>query len=571
MEERLSAQLLEVLVSEKLASKEQINSVLKSTPWEASTHKEIEQLIASGIINENQVANLLAGLYSLPIMDVTHIDPDAMSSLSFELVVEHQCLPFRVQKNAVIIAIADPCRTEALQAFLALWEQPIGFVLTTFTNLRDSISRASQDTSNQSQNPLRSAQPSTKSFEKTNTAAHAGLTQTAKRISARESVSNIFNEILTYAITKGASDIHIEPDPKTIKVRMRIEGTLVEVFHIPTELKEQLNSRIKILASLDIAERRIPQDGRLQFSNGKSEYNFRLNTMPSIYGETVALRVLRPENAFLKLSEIGFTQEQLTIVNKGINAASGMILITGPTGCGKTTTLYSALSEIKNGTEKIVTVEDPVEYNLDGITQVQVNNETGLGFATILKALLRQDPDIILVGEIRDSETATTAVQAALSGHLVLSTLHTHDAPGAILRLLNMGIEPFLVLTSVTTVIAQRLVRKICLGCRTEVSIPEEIMTMLGEDRVHIRNPRFFRGKGCEKCLGLGFKGRAAVYEVLELNEAVKESILKGENPITFKRKAMDAGMKSLRQSALRLALDGVTSLEEALATTVER
>ena len=354
-------------------------------------------------------------------------------------------------------------------------------------------------------------------------------------------------------------------------MRFRLEGALFDVFQVPPELKDQLISRTKVISGLDISEHRVPQDGRTKIKVGNEDISFRVNVMPSLYGENVVFRILRQSNLSLTMDKIGFNARQLEIMRAGILAPNGMLLVTGPTGSGKTTTLYSALMELNLTTSKIVTVEDPVEYTLPGVTQVQINKETGLDFSEVLRSLLRQDPDIILVGEIRDQETAKVAVQAALTGHLVFSSLHTNDAPSAIVRLLNMGVEPFAVLGAVTLVVAQRMVRRICPGCAQKTSASEAELKVLGADRVIVEKVQFMRGVGCDICLGGGYQGRGAIFEVLELNDSLKESILKGENPIAIKRRAIESGMMTLRQSALHVVAAGMTTLEEAIGSTLEK
>jgi type IV pilus assembly protein PilB len=329
-------------------------------------------------------------------------------------------------------------------------------------------------------------------------------------------------------------------------------------------------ARFKIMSRMDIAEQRVPQDGRIKLRSGGSDIDFRVNSMPTLFGEKIVLRLLGKGNLQLDLKKLGFESQQLETFKKGVMASNGMVLVTGPTGSGKTTTLYSALQELNVTSDNLSTVEDPVEYNLEGVNQVQVNKDVGLTFASVLRALLRQDPDTVLVGEIRDYETAEVAIQAALTGHLVLSTLHTNDAPSTITRLVNMGVEPFLVVASLNTIVAQRLLRTICPKCKVEAPVPESKLIELGFPATQVKTMKMYRGTGCPNCGNSGYKGRVAIYEVMDFSNALKEMVLRGESMIEIKKQAVKEGMKTLRASALSRAAEARTSLEEALSMTME-
>lgn len=396
------------------------------------------------------------------------------------------------------------------------------------------------------------------------------IIQKVRRFKPTEPVAQILNSIFTEAVSKGASDIHIEPQADTICVRFRFEGVLFDIFEIPIEVKEQFSNRVKVTAGMDIAERRVPQDGRARIQVGRDDVNFRASVMPSLFGETIVFRMLKQSDLDLDIAKLSFNKKQLTDFLKALKAPNGMLLVTGPTGSGKTTTMYSAIAALNERSVKIATVEDPIEYNLAGITQVQVNKEAGLDFASSLKGLLRQDPDIIMIGEIRDQETATIAVQAALTGHLVLSSLHTNDAASAVLRLLNMKIEPFAVLAAINAVVAQRLVRKICQHCAQPYQVTEEQLNYLGSDRVIVEGMQHVRGVGCDACFGGGYRGRASIFEVLTLDDGIKQLFLRGENIMNIKKYAYAHGMHTLRQSSLAMVAAGITTLEEAVATTLE-
>jgi type IV pilus assembly protein PilB len=382
-------------------------------------------------------------------------------------------------------------------------------------------------------------------------------------------VVKLANFVLTDAIKRRASDIHIEPYEKEFRVRYRVDGVLYEVMRPPLKLRNALSSRLKIMSSLDIAERRLPQDGRIKLKVGKGrEMDFRVSVLPTIYGEKIVLRLLDKASLQLDMTKLGFEVESLKDFQEAIHRPYGMILVTGPTGSGKTTTLYSALADLNKTTDNISTAEDPVEYNFAGINQVQIKEEIGLTFAAALRSFLRQDPDIIMVGEIRDYETAEIGVKAALTGHLVLSTLHTNDAPSTITRLLNMGIEPFLVSSSLNLILAQRLARRICANCREEVKIPQKALMDAGMKPERLKQARPSRGKGCDECNGTGFRGRVALYEVMPVKEDLKDLILRGGSALDVKREAIRLGMKTLRQSGLSKIEEGVTTLEEVLRVT---
>jgi len=373
------------------------------------------------------------------------------------------------------------------------------------------------------------------------------------------------------AIKKGASDIHIEPYEKKLRVRIRVDGVLLEEMTPPLKLKNAISSRLKIMSQLDIAERRLPQDGRIKLKLGKGrEMDFRVSVLPTIWGEKIVMRLLDKGNLQLDMTKLGFDTGPLTDFKWAIEQPWGMVLVTGPTGSGKTTTLYSALSELNRIGSNISTAEDPVEYNLHGINQVQMHDEIGLNFAMALRAFLRQDPDILMVGEIRDFETAEIAVKAALTGHMVLSTLHTNDAPATISRLLNMGVEPFLITASVNLVLAQRLARKVCAECRQPIKIDPTVLTDMGFTKEQIAKGTLMKGAGCRICNGTGYKGRVALYEVMRFSDNLKEMVLQGSSTAELKAAAIKNGMLTLRMSGITKVLDGVTTTEEILRVTMQ-
>jgi type IV pilus assembly protein PilB len=384
-------------------------------------------------------------------------------------------------------------------------------------------------------------------------------------------IIKIVNGILIKAIKLGASDIHFEPYERNFRVRYRIDGVLRRDMSLPIQIKNAITSRLKIMSKLDIAEKRLPQDGRIKLRMGKGgEMDFRVSTIPTLFGEKVVLRLLDKSALQLDMTKLGFEESSLSDLKAAIHKPVGMILVTGPTGSGKTTTLYSALSELNKESDNIITAEDPVEYNFMGINQVQMHEEIGLTFASSLRSFLRQDPDIIMVGEIRDFETAQIAVQAALTGHLVLSTVHTNDAPGTINRLIDMGIEPFLISSAVILILAQRLIRKICMDCREPVKVHPQLLIDLGIPPDEVRSFQVYKGKGCSICNNTGYKGRLGLYEVMPMKEEIKELVLSRASNSEIKKEAIRLGMKTLRQSGIMKIKDGVTTIEEVLRSTIE-
>jgi type IV pilus assembly protein PilB len=390
-----------------------------------------------------------------------------------------------------------------------------------------------------------------------------------ERASEDAPVIRLCNAILLNAIKKGASDIHVEPYEKSFRVRYRVDGVLHEEMSPPLKLKNAISSRLKIMASLDIAERRLPQDGRIKLKLGKGrEMDFRVSALPTLWGEKIVLRLLDKSNLQLDMTKLGFEEAPLKDFKENIHKPYGMVLVTGPTGSGKTTTLYSAMSELNQPDTNISTAEDPVEFNLHGINQVQQHEDIGLNFAASLRSFLRQDPDIIMVGEIRDFETAEIAIKAALTGHLVLSTLHTNDAPSTVTRLLNMGVEPFLVTASLNLVLAQRLARKICSECRVEVPTDEQTLLDIGFLPEEIPEVHTYEGAGCKTCSDKGYKGRIALYEVMPFRDKLKEMVLTGCSSAELKDEMIQLGVKTLRGSGLTKIREGVTTISEVLRVT---
>jgi type IV pilus assembly protein PilB len=393
------------------------------------------------------------------------------------------------------------------------------------------------------------------------------------RMSEDAPVVRLVNVLMVDALRRGASDIHIEPYEKELRIRFRIDGVLYDIMHPPLKMRDALISRLKIMSKLDISEKRLPQDGRIKIKvkvEARSrELDFRVSTLPTLFGEKVVLRLLDKENLMLDMTKLGFEPESLVKFQRNISRPYGMVLVTGPTGSGKTNTLYSALQSLNTTATNIMTAEDPVEFNLAGINQVQMKEQIGLNFAAALRSFLRQDPNIILVGEVRDFETAEIAIKAALTGHLVLSTLHTNDAPSTISRLMNMGIEPFLVATSVNLIQAQRLIRRVCKDCKTEQQMPAEALLEVGFTADEANQLKTYKGKGCQTCNNTGYKGRVGLYEVMEVTDEIRELILIGASALELRKKAIDDGMITLRESGLHKIRNGITTIEEVVRETV--
>jgi type IV pilus assembly protein PilB len=393
------------------------------------------------------------------------------------------------------------------------------------------------------------------------------------RMSEDAPVVRLVNVLMVDALRRGASDIHIEPYEKELRIRFRIDGVLYDIMHPPLKMRDALISRLKIMSKLDISEKRLPQDGRIKIKvkvEARSrELDFRVSTLPTLFGEKVVLRLLDKDNLMLDMTKLGFEPESLVKFQRNISRPYGMVLVTGPTGSGKTNTLYSALQSLNTTQTNIMTAEDPVEFNLAGINQVQMKEQIGLNFAAALRSFLRQDPNIILVGEVRDFETAEIAIKAALTGHLVLSTLHTNDAPSTISRLMNMGIEPFLVATSVNLIQAQRLIRRVCKDCKTEQPMPPEALLEVGFTPDEAHQLKTYKGRGCATCNNTGYKGRVGLYEVMEVTDEVRELILIGASALELRKKAIDDGMITLRESGLHKIRNGITTIEEVVRETV--
>ena len=561
------SRLGELLLRDQIISPEQLQRAQEES--RKSGDRLGNALIKTGAIPEEDLTQFLSKQYGVPAVNLGEfdIDPEVIALVPKDVAIRHRVVPVNRAGSSLIVAIADPSNILAIDDLKFVTGYNIEAVVASDVGISDAIeryyNRKEELDLNKVMNEIQESVEAAPSSE-----AEINLTD-LERAADDAPVVKLCNHLLLSAIQKGASDIHVEPYEKSYRVRFRIDGVLHEEMAPPVKLKAALSSRLKIMAHLDIAERRLPQDGRIKLKVGEDrEMDFRVSVLPTLFGEKIVLRLLDKGNLQLDMTKLGFEPDQLADFKSAIESPYGMVLVTGPTGSGKTTTLYSALSELNTLTDNICTAEDPVEYNLPGINQVQMHEDIGLNFAAALRSFLRQDPDIIMIGEIRDFETAEIAIKAALTGHLVLSTLHTNDAPSTITRLLNMGVEPFLVTASVQLVQAQRLVRKICANCKQPTETPKDELKSLGATDEEIATATCQRGAGCQVCGGSGYKGRVALYEVMPFKDALKELVLQGAAAVEIKAEAIRLGMRTLRRSGVRKICEGVTSVDEVARIT---
>ena len=558
----------ELLVKENLITPLQLKNAV--TAQRSSGGRLGHELTKLGYIEENELIAFLSKQYSVPSINLSEfeIDQEVLKVLPKEVVTRHQVIPVNRTGGTLIVAMADPSNIYAVDDIKFITGMKIDVVVASEQAIAESIEKYYTSTVSFDEVMIDFVEED-EDFEFEEESEEDINVLDLQKSAGDAPVVKLVNLILLDAIRKGASDIHIEPYEKQVRIRYRIDGVLYEVMKPPTKLKDAITSRLKIMSNLDIAERRLPQDGRIKMKMGRGKVmDFRVSVLPVLWGEKVVMRLLDQSNLQLDMTKLGFEEKVLADFKGAIHKPFGMILITGPTGSGKTTTLYSTLSELNQTTTNICTAEDPVEYNLFGINQVQMHDDIGLNFASSLRSFLRQDPDIVMVGEIRDFETAEIAVKAALTGHLVLSTLHTNDAPSSVSRLLNMGIEPFLVASSVNLIGAQRLVRKLCSDCREPLDVPDQVLIDLGVPPEDCADFQVMRGAGCRTCNNTGYKGRIAVYEIMVMTDELAEFVLNGASTLELKREAIRQGMKTLRMSALSKLSEGMTSMEEVVRAT---
>ena len=612
----MSAKLGEILVRENLVTPQQLREALDYQ--RTSGGRLGANLVKLGILSDDVITSVLSRQYGVPAIniDLFQIDDEVVKLISQEVALKYTVLPISKVGATLTLAMADPTNVFATDDIKFMTGLNIEPVIASEASIQTAIGKyysgstqidifeaaiafdadrsgGKNGKNGKNGHGKRNIKTDIRlsdadldvSLETFDFADHDGeafeLLQTNEEIDLadlqRQSedapVVRLVNVLMVDSLRRGASDIHVEPYEKDFRIRFRIDGVLYDVMHPPMSLRDPLISRLKIMAKLDIAEKRLPQDGRIKIKvkidDRSRELDFRVSTLPTLFGEKVVLRLLDKDKLMLDMSKLGFEPESLEKFQRNIENPYGMVLVTGPTGSGKTNTLYSALQSLNTSETNIMTAEDPVEFNLEGINQVQMKEQIGLNFAAALRSFLRQDPNIILVGEIRDFETAEIAIKAALTGHLVLSTLHTNDAPSTISRLVNMGIEPFLVATSVNIIQAQRLIRRICNNCKEEVHFPPEGLVEIGFKEEEARTLTMYRGRGCDTCLNTGYKGRTGLYEVMEVTDELRELIIIGASAIELRKKAIELGMITLRESGLCKLRDGVTTVEEVVKETV--
>ena len=600
----MSAKLGEILVRENLLSQQQLRDALN---YQREHGGRLGfNLVKLGLVSDDMITAVLSRQYGVPSVNLDLFDVEAtvIRLIPQEVAEKYSVLPLSRVGATLTLAMVDPTNVFAMDDIKFMTGLNIEPVVVSEASVHGAIEQyysqskeielslgvetaPAPTNGNGNGNPAsgyNNADALTLDRLEFDEDAADGVeviegddeidVSNLARMSEDAPVVRLVNVLLVDSLRRGASDIHIEPYEKDLRIRFRIDGVLYDVMHPPLRMRDALISRIKIMAKLDISEKRLPQDGRIKIKlkvddSRPRELDFRVSTLPTLFGEKVVMRLLDKEKLMLDMTKLGFEQESLTKFQRNIARPYGMVLVTGPTGSGKTNTLYSALQSLNTPETNIMTAEDPVEFNLPGINQVQMKEQIGLNFAAALRSFLRQDPNTILVGEIRDFETAEIAIKAALTGHLVLSTLHTNDAPSTISRLMNMGIEPFLVATSVNLIQAQRLIRRVCSECKEEHPMPPEALTEVGFKPDEAKSLRTYRGTGCAKCNNTGYKGRVGLYEVLEVTDEIRELILIGASALELRKKAIEDGMITLRESGLHKIRNGVTTLEEVVRETV--
>jgi type IV pilus assembly protein PilB len=590
----MSAKLGEILVRENLLTPQQLREALEFQREHGG--RLGFNLVKMGLVSDDMITAVLSRQYGVPSvnLELFDVDDSVIRLIPREVAEKYSVLPLSRVGATLTLAMVDPTNVFAMDDIKFMTGLNIEPVVVSEASVQEAIGRyysqsreielAGSFEEESNGNGYNDALPDpamtldqldfdgAESLEVIDDDDEIDLSNLT-RMSEDAPVVRLVNVLLADALHRGASDIHIEPYEKEMRIRFRIDGVLYDVMHPPLRLRDALISRIKIMSKLDIAEKRLPQDGRIKIKlkhHGRSrELDFRVSTLPTLFGEKVVLRLLDKERLMLDMTKLGFEPESLVKFQRNITKPYGMVLVTGPTGSGKTNTLYSALQALNQTETNIMTAEDPVEFNLQGINQVQMKEQIGLNFAAALRSFLRQDPNIILVGEIRDFETAEIAIKAALTGHLVLSTLHTNDAPSTISRLMNMGIEPFLVATSVNLIQAQRLIRRICKDCKQDHHLPPEGLVEVGFSPEEAKQLKTYKGSGCKTCNNTGYKGRVGLYEVMEVTDEIRELILIGASALELRKRAIEDGMITLRESGLQKIRNGITTLEEVVRETV--
>jgi type IV pilus assembly protein PilB len=563
----------ELLVKKSIITEQQLNAALELQKQEGTRIGEV--LVNMGIVSESDILNSLSEQFGIPLIDLEHtkINENIINTIPVATARRYSIMPVRKHGNVLTIAIGDPARAFDLKEISLITGCNVHALLTTELSVNDAIERYYEGSHSKELNNFIAdldvgTEGSVEIIEEEDKKDIAMLESDAKQPPVVKIVNHIFSE----AIKENASDIHIEPGESGVRVRYRVDGILYEIIKLPLKYKDGVTTRIKVLSKMDISEKRHPQDGRLKIQmtveNKTRSLDVRVSTTPTLFGQKIVMRLLDKEGLMVDLSRLGFEPESFQRFEEAIFRPWGMVLVTGPTGSGKTNTLYSAIGRINTPEVNIMTVEDPVEFNIPGINQVQVQENIGLSFASILRSFLRQDPNIILVGEIRDSETAEIAVKASLTGHLVLSTLHTNDAPSAVPRLIDMGVDSYLVATSVILIIAQRLVRRLCIHCKEEVSVLPMALMNIGFSEEDANTTKIYKPKGCDKCSNTGYKGRVGLFEAMAITDSIRSHIFSGVSAAELRKAAIEDGMITLRQSGLTKIKMGITTMEEVIRET---
>src|SRR5213592_3451025 len=567
----VNRRLGDLLVADGLLTPAQLQKALGEQ--KGSTEKLGSVLIKLGFINEEQLIGFLSRQYGVPSITLAQleIDPAVLRLVPAPIAKKYEVIPVRKMGNSLALAMADPTNVFALDDIAFMTNLQVLPLVASQTAIKKAVDRNYDSKTDAITNVLSDMQTDLANVEVVEDGEEGSKVDIFElKESADEApVVKLVNMVLVDAIQKGASDIHFESYEKVFRIRFRMDGVLHEMLAPPKRLEPAILSRLKIMSNLDIAERRLPQDGRIKLRFNNREIDFRVSTLPTIFGEKAVLRILDKEALKLDLTQLGFDEWSLEKFNGAIHQPYGMVLITGPTGSGKTTTLYSGIHTINSPDVNIMTAEDPVEYNLKGVNQVQINEHVGRTFAAALRSFLRQDPDVILVGETRDLETAQISIRAALTGHLVFTTLHTNDCPSTVARLLDMGIPPFLVSSSLLLILAQRLGRKVCTACKEPYEVDEQTLVPYGHAPTGRGKVTLHKGKGCPTCSFTGMKGRVAIYEVMPISDELRDGILRSVTTAELREIAQSQGMKTLRQSGLLKVLDGTTTIEEVLRVTL--
>src|ERR1700694_5604109 len=571
----MSSRLGEILIKESLITTDQLRQALEHQ--RAKGGRRGTCLMKLGFISDDEITGVLSRQYGVPSINLKFYEVDAsvIKLIPQDTAVRYQIVPLSRVGSTLTIAMTDPTNVFAMDDIKFMTGCNVEPVVASETAIAEAITKfyGEVESGEELDKVMKDLSLEDAADLELATEEQEANLADLERAAEEAPIIKLVNLIMTDAVKRGASDIHVEPYEKEVRVRLRIDGVLQHIMSPPMKLKDAITSRIKIMSKMDISEKRLPQDGRIMLKMNiggrKKQLDFRVSTLPTLWGEKIVLRLLDKENLRLDMTKLGFEPESLVKFEKAILKPYGMVLVTGPTGSGKTNTLYSSISRLNTPDTNIMTAEDPVEFQLQGVNQVQMKEQIGLNFAAALRAFLRQDPNIILVGEIRDFETAEIAIKAALTGHLVLSTLHTNGAPETITRLMNMGIEPFLVATSVHLICAQRLIRRICKDCAEPVEVPVQTLIEEGFSPEEAKTVQIIKGKGCGTCNKTGYKGHVGLYEVMEVDDEIKELVLVGASALELKKKAIERGMITLRRSGLTKVAQGFTTLEEVARETI--